>query len=442
MEKNSIVGKDEALSAVPSDQRQHWMTPAIIFGGLEFTVPVIMVGSTIIGAFSISKIFLIVVIGLIIQWVGNYFTGYMGAKTGRSSSVIAKSSFGAYQGRFAVGLMIFIVSMGWWAIQTAVAGEAITAILGIDSENQWFSWAIVTVIIGLMFALPSIIGYSSMKWTDYLAVPAGVLLIVGGIVFSLKNTGFNEIITWKPPATMTFAAAISLVLGANVTQWLIAADYTRYARPKKKDNLLIPLGIVVIGFPLFLVGAIMSVGVGDPDIVNVMINLGFPFWGFLILWLATWTSQLVNNYSMGLAFSNLLNVNSGKGRALLTLVGTLIAIILALAGILDYFEAFLNFTAIIYAAAAGVMLTDFYLVRRQQWKNNQGWNWMATIALIIGIGVGTYTQYVHRMGIPAIQTLISAGLAYIIAMKIKAKLAPDHFTNVSTICNPDEEVGT
>ncbi|MBM7855068.1 purine-cytosine permease-like protein [Desulfohalotomaculum tongense] len=33
------------------------------------------------------------------------------------------------------------------------------------------------------------------------------------------------------------------------------------------------------------------------DSVQVMVNLGFPFWGFLILWFATWTSQLVNNYS-------------------------------------------------------------------------------------------------------------------------------------------------
>src|SRR5699024_3626760 len=103
---------------------------------------------------------------------------------------------------------------------------------------------------------------------------------------------------------------------------------------------------------------------------DVMTSLGFPFWGFLILWLATWTSQLVNNYSMGLAFSNLMNVNSGKGREYLTFVGTLIAIVLALIGILDYFEAFLNFSAIICAGTAGILFTDFYLIRKLKWCNN------------------------------------------------------------------------
>ncbi len=69
---------------------------------------------------------------------------------------------------------------------------------------------------------------------------------------------------------------------------------------------------------------------------------------------------MVNNYSMGLALSNMLNVNSNKGRALLTFGGTLLAIIVALAGILDYFMDFLNMTAIVYPAIAGVMMVDFF----------------------------------------------------------------------------------
>lgn len=426
-QNNTLISEDEALSAVPLNQRQHWITPAIIFGGLEFTVPVIMVGATIIGGFSLVEVFWILVIGLIIQWIGNFLIGYMGAKTGRASSVLARSSFGSNQARYVIGLMIFVVSMGWWAIQTAVAGEAISAMLGIDYEDQWFIWALVTSIIGLIFAAPSIIGYSTMKWTDYLAVPAGLVLIVAGLTYALKDIGVTSILAWEPDSTMKFTTAINLVLGANVTQWLIASDYTRYAKPKIKDNILIPLGIIAVGFPLFLIGAIMSVGVGEPDIVNVMTSLGFPFWGFLILWLATWTSQLVNNYSMGLAFSNLMNVNSGKGRALLTFIGTLIAIVLALIGILEYFEEFLNFSAIIYAAAAGIIFTDFYIIRNLKWVNNSGWNWMATLSLAVGIIIGAYSNF-NTFGIPALQTLFSAGIVYWVAMKWKVQSHPDHFT--------------
>jgi cytosine permease len=424
-------GKDEALAAVPLNQRQHWISPAIIFGGLEFTIPVLMVGASLTASFGLGKLLWILIIALFVfQWIGNTLAGYIGAKTGRSSSVIARTSFGSTQARFIVGLTIFIVSMGWWALQTAVAGNAIAAMFGIDYKTEWVSWAIVTVIAGLLFALPSIIGYSSMKWTDYLAVPAGLLLIAGGIFYALKNTGWDKIMSWNPEPQMTFLAAISLVIGINVSQWVIASDYTRYAKPTVKDNILIPLGIVAVGFPLFYVGAIMSIGVGDADIVNVMMNLGFPVWGFLILWLATWTSQLVNNYSMGLALANMLNVNSNRGRALLTLAGTLVSIVIALAGILDYFMDFLYMTALIYPAIGGVIMADFFFIRKQKWVDHKGWNWMATISLVVGTLLGYYTQYVNPIGLPAVQSIIASAIVYFAAMKIKAKVAPDRFTEI------------
>lgn len=424
-----FMEQDQALDSIPESQRQHWMTPAMIFGGLEFTIPVLMVGASLAASFGLSTILVILIISLFgIQWIGNTLQGYIGAKTGRASSVIAKTSFGSVQAKVLVGLTIFLVSLGWWAVQTAVAGNAISAMFGIDYKNNWIGWAVVTVICGLLFALPSIIGYSSMKWTDYIAVPAGLLLIAGGIYYALKNTGWETISSWHPEPTMSIWAAISLVIGVNVSQWVIASDYTRYAKPTWKDNFIIPSGIVLVGFPLFIVGAIMAVGVGDADIVNVMMGMGFPIWGFLILWFATWTSQLVNNYSMGLALANVLNVNSGKGRALLTLLGTILAIIVALLGILDHFMDFLYLTALLYPAIGGVMMADFFMIRKQEWEDKNGWNWMATIALVAGIFVGYLTQYIYNVGLPAVQSLLVSAIVYIIAMRVKKNIAPDHFT--------------
>src|SRR5699024_2821749 len=139
-----------------------------------------------------------------------------------------------------------------------------------------------------------------------------------------------------------------------------------------------------IGFPLIFLGMVMSVGVGEADIVQVMMDLGFPFWGFLILWFSAWTSQLVNNYSMGLGLANIFNVNSDRGRAQLTILGTLISIGIALVGVLGIFTEFLNFTAIFIPAIAGVIITDYFFIRKQQWSHNGGWNWMATISFVIG----------------------------------------------------------
>ena len=304
--------------------------------------------------------------------------------------------------------------------------------IGVDPETQWGKWALITTFVGLTFAIPSIIGYSSMKWTDYVAVPAGLLLIVTGIYFAIKNSSWQEIRDWNPETSMTLLAAISLVVGVNASQWIISADYTRYAQPAWKDNILIPWGILGVGIPLFIVGAFMSVGVGEADIVAVMVSLGFPFWGFLILWLATWTSQLVNNYSMGLALSNLMGVRTSRGRQLLTLGGTVVGIILAVAGILDYFTDFLYLTSLVYPAIAAVVMVDFFLVRGQQWRSISGWNWVATVATVVGIAVGYYTQYISPMGIPALQSLVASGIVYYLGMLLKKKVRPDSFTESGT----------
>ena len=438
VEKTGVAEKvteaDEPLEGIPLDKREHWLGPAMIFGGLEFTIPVLMGGSMLIAAFSFRELFPILFVAFfVVQWAGNAMNGYMGAKSGRPSSVLARAGFGDKQARFLIAGIIFIVSLGWWAIQTAVAGNAISAMLGIDYTTQVVPWAIITIVAGLVFAIPSIIGYSSMKWTDYVAVPAGLLLVIASIYYAFSNFGFETIINFTPEArTMTFFGGVSVIVGLNVSQWVIAADYTRYAKPRVKDNILIPLGIIAIGFPLVLVGAMMAIGQGTADIVAVMVGLGFPLWGFAILWLSTWTSQLVNNYSMGLALSNLMNVKTGKGRAVLTFVGTLIAIVVALSGILDHFLDFLYLTALAYPAMAGVMFVDFF-IRKQEWQDNSGWNWMATIAWVSGVGLGYITTYVSPMGLPAVQNLIFSGIVYYIAMRIKATVASDNFTPSSFI---------
>src|SRR5699024_8437216 len=108
------MGRDNALESVLLIKRLDWTTTAVIFGGLEFTIPVLMVGATLAGAFGLTEIFWIVLFAMIvIQWVGNAIQGHIGAVTGRPSSVIAKNSFGNLQARIIAGGTIFIASLGW-----------------------------------------------------------------------------------------------------------------------------------------------------------------------------------------------------------------------------------------------------------------------------------------------------------------------------------------
>jgi cytosine permease len=424
---------DNPMVAVPIGQRQHWLVPAMIFGGCEFCIPILMVGAMLANSFSLKAILPILFVAfIVIQWAGNAMSGYIGAKTGVTSSMVARCAFGSVQSRIIIAAVIFLTMAGWWSVQTSVTGNSFCAMLGIDYNDPANRgiWLLIVLAAGISFAIPSVLGYSSMKWTDCLAVPGGLALVAVGLYLGIKHSaGVDALFSYEPAiGGMGFVAAVSTVVGMNITQWVYAPDYTRYAKPAIKDNIMIPLvGIIAVGAPLIYVGAIMSVGQNTGDIVQVMVNLGFPFWGFIILWLSTWSSQIVNNYSMGLAFSNIFNAKTNKSRMILTIIGTIIALAASMLGLLKYFEDFLYMSGVCYAPIAAVIFTDFFM-RRQNWENHEGWNWVATAALGIGIWVAFYTTYTKPMGLPVVQGFFITAAAYYVGMKIKAAIKPDAFT--------------
>src|SRR5699024_4609730 len=124
--------------------------------------------------------------------------GYMGSKTGLPASVIARSGFGSIQARYIVGLALVILNVGWFGINTAVAGNALAATLGIEYSENFMIWALLTLLTVELFALPAVLGYTSTKWTDYLAVPSEIILIASGVYFALSSTGgWENLVNWN-----------------------------------------------------------------------------------------------------------------------------------------------------------------------------------------------------------------------------------------------------
>jgi cytosine permease len=300
--------------------------------------------------------------------------------------------------------------------------------LGIDYTIQKLIWVGITIFVGIIFALPAILGYSTIKWVDYLAVPAGLFILGVGIWLAIQAHGLGGISAWNPPQKIPWSLVISTIIGVNVCQWVMIADYSRYCKPKLRDTLLMPIGIVLVGLALMFAGSIMSIGIEGFDIIQVMVKLGFPLWAFLLLWFAQWTSQMSNVYTPGLALSNMFNLKTHKGRATITFLAALIGLVLALAGILDLFQDFLLILGIVFPPVGAIIATDFFILRKQKWKDIPGWNWVATLAMVIGIFLGYYTQYLNPIGIPAIQSYLTTSILYYAFMRAKGKVYPDNFT--------------
>ena len=410
---DNVTG-DSASEPVLLENRNHWFVPALIFGGLEFAIPVLMTGATLIASYSFNKVVFIILLAMSLQWVFNALQGYMGAKLGLSCTMIARRSFGVVQSRIVLGLVISFLCIGWGALQIEVAGDALCALMGLSGEKGSVTLAVATTVAGIGFAIPAIGGFTSMKWVDLLAVPAGILLVISALWLSVGQYGTAELMSWSPTPTISISQAISLVIGLNVAQWLIASDYTRHSKPTVRDQLLIPLGILSVGIPLLLVGALMAVGGGEANIVVTMQQLNFPGWGYAILLLALGTSLLVNSYTMGLAIAGAFNSHGNKGRVVTTIIGTVVCIIAAISGVVEYFMDYLYLTGILIPPIVGVMFADFYIMKRQHLSDEipEFWSPAALAAILCGTGIGYYSQYINPFGIPAVQSLLVSVLVY------------------------------
>jgi cytosine permease len=170
----------------------------MIYAGCEFCIPVIMVGSGLLIGLSLWEAIAVIMMALAITWVGDAIAATIGGKTGRASTVIARCSFGTIQARTLIVLIVVLMGLGWWAIQTAVMGNAMCAMFGIDYEAQWLTWAGITILVGVIFGAPAILGYSSIKWVDYLAVPAGLAIMGIGAWLAVKAQGLAGIAAWEP----------------------------------------------------------------------------------------------------------------------------------------------------------------------------------------------------------------------------------------------------
>lgn len=424
--ENNAAENEAGILPIPLNKRESWVSAAIVWAGCEFAISVIMTGSVIIGSFSLKEFILITLVSMVgITWAFDSINCHLGALTGRSSSVITRSSFGCTQSKYIVSLAIMISLVGWWAIQTAITGNAICTMFDIDYETQKGLRAFTTVIAGVLFALPPIFGYTSMKWVDYIAVPGGVLLCIACFYLSIRDVGLARLMSFQPERTMLTTEAISLIVGANVSQMVIMADYSRFCHPTVKNAILVPIGVISVGLLLFFMGAVMGLGRGTYDIVAIMKSLGLGWWGFLVLWLAQWTSQLVGVYSMGLCLSNIFNAKSEFQRKLYTTLGSVIALIVALMGIVDYFQDFLFLMSLMFPAIGAVMSTDFFIISKKVWRDRAGWNWTATIAMTSGIAIGYYTQYIRSWGIPALQSYFVSAALYYALTRVKAKYSSD-----------------
>ena len=415
---------DYSLSRVPGSARYSWVTLAVQRFGQLSALSQFLLGATLGFGMTFWNAFLALTLGAVLLEVVAILTGIAGMREGLSTSVLARwAGFGRY-GSSIIGLVFAVSLIGWFGVQNAVFAEGVHSLVG--GIPVW-AWSIVT---GVMVTLVVVYGFLSMAWVAYITVPVFLLLAGYSITSTLLEVRLGDLLSSAPPGeTLSIATGTTIVAGGFIIGGVLAPDMTRFNRSTADVIKQTVVGIAFGEYTVGLIGVLLAHALKTQDIIEIVTSTS-GFIGTIILVAATLKVNDWNLYSSSLGFANSMDAIFGKRvhRAVITiLVGTLGTVFSAV-GILEQFVPFLIALGVVVPPIAGIMIVDYYLLRRhrEQLEESAGsWGLPARqeklnpVTLFAWAGA-SIVGYTVQWGIPALNSLTCAAVLYFVGMKIVA----------------------
>ena len=376
---------------IKPEQRQSWTSIAMVWAGGMICVPCLMVGGVLAsGGLSLVQIVISIVIGYALICTYMIFIGMQACDTGLPVSVMAEGALGKQGARFIISTILTIACIGWFGIQSATCGGAFASMIasmrGMESASSVMV-IICTIVWGIIMLITACAGFKGLKWLNYIAVPLLVIVCIYGIVAAItRSNGAAVLAAYAPTQSAGIVFGISMTVASFALGGVISADYCRFAK-KRGDVVKSSLvGVIPAGLFMLLTGAVMSIVTGQYDISAILASLGVPVIGLIALVLATWTTNVTNAYSGGLALSNLLGFDESKFKITTGIAGA-VGTLLAAFGLLNAFQGFLSLMSGLIPPLAGVIIAHYWIVckgKRENFKTGGNASAVGLVSYAVG----------------------------------------------------------
>ncbi len=404
---------------IKESERQSWFSLAMIWTGAMVCIPCLMIGGLLSSGLTLSNVVLSTVIGYGIVVFYMCFMGMEACDTGLPTVILAQGALGKKGSKYIISILLAVACIGWFGIQASVCGNSFSSMINAISGVNIPVW-LSSIVWGVVMLLTAVYGYNSMKYLNFVAVP----LLIGILAYSAyatfaKFNAIDVIQKFTPPNPISLVSGISLVVATFALGGVISGDYSRYARNRKDVIKSGVFGVLPSGLVIILLGALMSMTTGKYDISEVLSDLGIPVIGLIALILATWTTNVTNAYSGGIAVSDLFGA-SEKGRGLMTAIAGIIGTLLAAFGFMNYFTNFLSILTALIPPVAGVVIASYWILGKGKRKNliiDRDFNISGIIAFAIGAICAYVTGSIFPVFIGPINGIVISMLCFILFEK-------------------------
>jgi NCS1 family nucleobase:cation symporter-1 len=460
---------NDDLRPVPESERTWtWLHYSTVWMGMVHNIVAYTTAASLIAlGMSVWQALFTVLTANLVLILAMCANGVAGAKYGLPFPVLMRAAFG-HKGAQIPVFVRAAVAMFWFAVQTYAGSVAINAIIGavipawkdLGTQilgmgiNNWISfvifWALHVAIIRH--------GMARVRFFELWAGP--LVLVMAGVlvVWALKQAhGFGPL--FHQPAKVhgsefwvLYGASVTGLIGVWSTLVLNIPDFTRFSR-SQKDQMVgqtvgLPVTALVFSFMSILItsGTVAAYGKPIPNPVDLLIRMDSTpvlILGGIALLIATLSVNVAAN-----VVSPAYDLVNLFPRRLTFVSAGIISTILAVVFVpwlwfenADRVFQVLNVIGGALGPLAGIMLVDFFLLRRTsydvgsfyvrsgQYAYQSGWNVRGLIALGIGLvaalagnivpGLGDLADYGWFIG------LVVGAIAYYVAMATDASVAAD-----------------
>jgi putative hydroxymethylpyrimidine transporter CytX len=288
--------------------------------------------------------------------------GLIGSQHGIIAMVSVRPAFGI-RGSNLPAVFNIIQLIGWASIMLIIGGRA-GAMLGTPFGGILASSQFWIVLIGmgtLLWALGT--GKSLWKILQTTAVIALLLVIV--LMSWVSFGGFGGEVAVAQTDQMPFMIGLDLVIAMPISWMPLVADYSRFAKKSRPAFWNTWWGYFIVSSWMYLLGLMATLITGETDpgvlILQTMGKIGFAVPALIMVVFSTITSDFPDIYS---ATCSMMNISRKiKANTVMWIAGCL-SIIVALVFPMDQYENFLLFIGAMFIPLFGVVLTDYFLLRK------------------------------------------------------------------------------
>ena len=423
------------LAPIPAEKRT-WDTYnyASLWVAMSVCIPTYMLASGLIaGGMSWVQAVTTIFLGNLIVLIPMLLNAHAGTKYGIPFPVLVRASFGV-RGANIPAILRALVACGWFGIQAWIGGQAVFSMLSIVwpgaarvAGSNWICfflfWAINMMVIWR--------GIETIKFLEGIGAP--FMLVVGLLLLfwiTRRAGGFGPVLHTQSKFRSTaefvrfFVPALTGMVGFWSTVALNIPDFTRYAKSQRAQMvgqaMGLPTAMTLYAFIGVAVTSASALIFGEPiwDPVLLLARFNQPVVALIALvalLLATLNTNVAANVvSPSNDFSNLRPslISFRTGGLITGVVGILMMPWKLISDFSAYIFGWLVGCSALLGPIAGIMICDYYLVRRRKlevenlyqrgatYEYSRGFNPKAVMALVVGVGVALV-----GLGVPAVRWL-------------------------------------